>query len=75
MGLSFDALDEAVAELPRDWIRGDELALTELLRRLYERRVRVPVMLPQAVHLLRARRLRPQPRREVGSRTTLQIAG
>ena len=48
MELRLDVLNEAVAELPRDWIRGDERALDAVLAQLYERRSRVPAMILQA---------------------------
>lgn len=58
--LSFDVLDEAVAELPPDWVRDDELALAGLLVRLYERRLHVPAMVEQAVRSFGEVRLRSE---------------
>jgi hypothetical protein len=49
-----EVLNEAVAVLPRDWIRGDERTLDNLLARLLERRTLVPAMIQQSVDLLRA---------------------
>jgi hypothetical protein len=52
-----EMLSDAVAELPREWIDGDERALDDLLSRLFERRrVLVPAMTHQSVDLLRAGR-------------------
>ena len=53
--LKFDVLNQAIAELPPDWIQDDEQALARLLVRLYERRLRVPAMVEQAVLALRMR--------------------
>jgi hypothetical protein len=53
--LKFDVLNRAIAELPPDWIQGDEQALARLLVRLYERRLRIPAMVEQAVLALRTR--------------------
>jgi hypothetical protein len=57
--LKFDVLNQAIAELPPEWISGDEQALDRLLVRLYERQLRVPAMLKQAF----PRRLRASPAR------------
>jgi hypothetical protein len=54
--LKFDALNQAMGELPPDWVQDDERALSGLLVRLFERRLRVAAMVEQAVLALRARR-------------------
>jgi hypothetical protein len=51
-----EVLNEAVAAIPRGWIRGDERALDDLLSRLFERRMLVPAMIEQSVEFLRAGR-------------------
>lgn len=69
MKISSDVLDEAVAEIPPDWVRGDERALAGLMVRLYERRSRVPAMVEQAIQLLRAECLRLPVHRELRPRS------
>jgi hypothetical protein len=54
MELTFDALNQAMADLPA-WVQDDERALSGLLVRLFERRLRVAAMIEQAVLALRAR--------------------
>jgi hypothetical protein len=55
--LRLEMLSDAVAELPREWIDGDERALDDLLSRLFERRrMLVPAMIQQSIDLLRAGR-------------------
>jgi hypothetical protein len=56
MDIRIDLLHNLVKELPPDWIRGDESALTGLLVRLQERRSRVPAMVEQAIQSLAANR-------------------
>jgi hypothetical protein len=52
-----EVINEAVAEIPRDWTLGDEHALAGLLSQLWERRERVPAMIRQIVDLSQAGRL------------------
>jgi hypothetical protein len=47
--LPYRVLEEAAAELPSEWIRGDERALEGLLAELYARRIRVPAMIARTV--------------------------
>jgi len=71
MELPFQVLREAVAELPEDWIRGDERNLEGLLARLYQRRELVLAMAEQVVHSLQANRMRLPPRGEIARRDIL----
>ena len=69
--MRFDLLDAAVAELPPDWIRGDERALAGLLARLDRRRSRVPAMVEEAIQSLRVNCSRLPLHRELRPRSEL----
>jgi len=75
MDLRFDVLDEVFAQIPPDWVHGDEQALKALLVRLYKRRVQIPHMLEQAVQSLRASHnvLSPLPRYRCNTETRCSV--
>jgi hypothetical protein len=72
MELRFEVLDDTIAELPRDWVRGDERTLEGLVAQLYKRRLLVPTILERALDALRDSRLRLTHQPEVRPRTDSQ---
>jgi hypothetical protein len=49
MDLSRSTLDEVFFEIPPDWLAGEELKLLRLLRKLYDRREYVPMLVAESL--------------------------
>ncbi|MBZ5724685.1 MAG: hypothetical protein LAP87_06775 [Acidobacteriia bacterium] len=61
MRVSRDFLDKVFLLIPPDWIAGEELEFLRVLRRLYQRRERVPQLLAESIdHLTKSNLAQPR---------------